>query len=234
MSISTPVYAPVVERPLTPAVPELAPFIGNGRPPKLPRRRLGKYATATFVMVLAVTISAGGLRFALGFQPTVPLQLAPAVVYAPITFQPAVVYATPPVVVVKASAKASAKAKEAKEHRAAKLGEPVEVALTAYCLNGLTRRDHYTRQGIVAADPKVFPLGRYVEIYVGRDYYGRFLVDDTGRAIKGNILDIWTPTCREARLFGRTKGTAVLVPRPRGASEDTLTTGRLGGANHTN
>ena len=56
------------------------------------------------------------------------------------------------------------------------------------------------------------------------------LVDDTGRAIKGNILDIWTPTCREARIFGRTKGTAVLVPKPRGARADTLLTGRLGGA----
>jgi hypothetical protein len=76
----------------------------------------------------------------------------------------------------------------------------------------------------------VFPLGRYVEVYVGKEYYGRFLVDDTGSAIKGNILDIWTPTCREARLFGRTRGTAVLVPKPRGASADTLLTGRLGGA----
>ena len=225
MSVSTPVYTPVVERPLAPAVPELAPFIGNGRPPKLPRRRLGRYATATFALVLVVTISAATLRFMQGLQPVEPIELAPAVVLAPITFEPVAVYASPPVVV----ARASTKAKKGKEHRAAKLGEPVEVALTAYCLNGLTRRDHYTRQGIVAADPKVFPLGRYVEIYVGREYYGRFLVDDTGRAIKGNILDIWTPTCREARLFGRTKGTAVLVPRPRGASADTLTTGRLGG-----
>jgi len=58
----------------------------------------------------------------------------------------------------------------------------------------------------------------------------RFLIDDTGGVIKGNILDIWTPTCREARLFGRVKGTAVLVPRPRDAAADTLTTGRLGGA----
>jgi len=224
VSITTPVYTPIVDRPLAPTVPELAPFIGNGRPPKLPRRRLGKYATGTFVLVLLVTIGAGTLRFMEALQPTQPMELAPAVVYAPITFDPVVVVAEPPVV--------EKKSRREKARRVAKLNEPVEVALTAYCLNGLTRRDHYTRQGIVAADPKVFPLGRYVEIYVGRNYYGRFLVDDTGRAIKGNILDIWTPTCREARLFGRTKGTAVLVPRPRGASADTLTTGRLGGAAH--
>jgi hypothetical protein len=69
-----------------------------------------------------------------------------------------------------------------------------------------------------------------VELYVGRTYFGRFLVDDTGGKIKNAIVDIWTPTCREARLFGRHTGTAVLVPRPRGAHRDTLLTGRLGGA----
>ena len=89
--------------------------------------------------------------------------------------------------------------------------------------------DHYVREGIIASDPKVFPLGHYLEVYVGKAYYGRFLIDDTGGVIKGNKLDIWTPTCREARLFGRVKGTAVLVPKPRDAAADTVTTGRLGG-----
>ena len=108
-------------------------------------------------------------------------------------------------------------------------GDPVSVSVTAYCLKGRTRRDRYVRQGIVAADPRIFPLARYLEIYVGRKYFGRFLVDDTGLKIKGNRLDIWTPTCREARIFGRQRGTAVLVPRPRGAAKDTVLTGRLGG-----
>ena len=108
-------------------------------------------------------------------------------------------------------------------------GDPVSVSVTAYCLKGRTRRDRYVRQGIVAADPRIFPLARYIEIYVGRKYFGRVLVDDTGLKIKGNRLDIWTPTCREARIFGRQRGTAVLVPRPRGAAKDTVLTGRLGG-----
>jgi 3D (Asp-Asp-Asp) domain-containing protein len=112
-------------------------------------------------------------------------------------------------------------------------GDPVPVSVTAYCLKGLTRRDRYVREGIVASDPKFFPLARYLEIYVGRTYYGRFLIDDTGKHVKGPRLDIWTPTCREARLFGRQKGTAVLVPRPRGAAKDTLLTGRLGGPERT-
>lgn len=93
-------------------------------------------------------------------------------------------------------------------------GEPVPVQMTAYCLTRTTtRRGRYVRAGIVAADPKLFPLSRYIELYVGRRYLGRFLIDDTGRLIKGNIIDIWMPTCREARLFGRRNGTAVLVPR---------------------
>jgi 3D (Asp-Asp-Asp) domain-containing protein len=222
VSIGTPEYTPVVERPAAPPVPELAPFTGNGRPPRRPRRQLGRHASGTFALVLLVTISAGALRFAKGLEPLRPIEVTPTVVYATIMFDPIVVRGAPPV--------ESAKAAGARGLRKARLGEPVDVALTAYCLRGLTRRDHYVRQGIVAADPRVFPLGRYVEVYVGSSYYGRFLVDDTGRAIKGNILDIWTPTCREARLFGRTKGTAVLVPKPRGANADTLTTGRLGGA----
>ena len=105
--------------------------------------------------------------------------------------------------------------------------DPVPVAITAYCLKGRTRRDRYVREGIVAADPKLFPLARYLEIYVGRFYWGRFLIDDTGKRIKGNRLDIWTPTCKEARNFGMQRGVAVLVPRPRGAAKDTLLTGRL-------
>ena len=93
-------------------------------------------------------------------------------------------------------------------------GDPVPVLLTSYCLKGTTRRGRYVRPGIVAADPRFFPLARYVELYVGKKYYGRFLVDDTGRKIKGARIDVWLPTCRESRLFGVQRGTAVLVPRP--------------------
>ena len=92
-------------------------------------------------------------------------------------------------------------------------GEPVPVLLTSYCLSGTTRRGRYVRSGIVAADPRHFPLSRYIELYVGKKYYGRFLVDDTGRKIKGNHLDIWLPTCRESKRFGVQRGTAVLVAR---------------------
>lgn len=92
-------------------------------------------------------------------------------------------------------------------------GAVVRVSLTQYCLRGETRRGRQVRPGIVAADPKVFPLARYVEVFMGDRYLGRFLVDDTGKNIIGNTLDIWTPNCREARRFGRQWGHAVLVTR---------------------
>jgi 3D (Asp-Asp-Asp) domain-containing protein len=92
-------------------------------------------------------------------------------------------------------------------------GEAVPVEITAYCLSGTTRRGRWVRPGIIAADPRVFPLSRYVELFEGDNYLGRFLVDDTGLLIKGQHIDMWVPTCGEARVFGRVEGTAVLVPR---------------------
>jgi 3D (Asp-Asp-Asp) domain-containing protein len=95
----------------------------------------------------------------------------------------------------------------------ARRGKPIPVELTAYCLSGTTRRGRYVRAGIVAADPRYFPLSRYIEVYAGVEYLGRFLVDDTGRVIIGRRLDIWMEDCKDARRFGRQQGVAVLVAR---------------------
>lgn len=70
---------------------------------------------------------------------------------------------------------------------------------TAYCLKGKTASGIKTRSGIVAADTRVFKLGSSISI-LG---IGTFLVSDTGGAIKGNKLDIWVPSCRQAIIFGR-------------------------------
>ena len=199
------------------ALPPLEPIVGSGRPPRLPRRRLGRHASAMLALVTLVAAGAAVARFHAGVEALRPVFVAPVVITPPLRLDGALVRGA---------------SRDWAVNRAAPLryGDPVTVSLTAYCLRGTTRRDHYVREGIVASDPRLFPLGRYLEIYVGRQYYGRFLIDDTGGAIKGNRLDIWTPTCREARIFGRVGGTAVLVPRPRGAAKDTVTTGRLGGA----
>ncbi|MGZ8411507.1 MAG: 3D domain-containing protein [Gemmatirosa sp.] len=93
----------------------------------------------------------------------------------------------------------------------ARPGEPVQVRLSAYCLRGRTRRGTLVRPGIVAADPRVFPLARHVELYAAGRYLGRFKVEDTGSAIKGTRIDIWTPDCKDAIRFGMRDGVAQLV-----------------------
>jgi 3D (Asp-Asp-Asp) domain-containing protein len=93
----------------------------------------------------------------------------------------------------------------------ARPGEPVHVRLSAYCLRGRTRRGTHVRPGIIAADPRVFPLARHVELYAAGRYLGRFRVEDTGSAIKGTRIDIWTPDCKDAIRFGMRDGVAQLV-----------------------
>jgi len=92
-------------------------------------------------------------------------------------------------------------------------GVTIPVSLTQYCVQGETRRGRVTRHGIVAADPRIFPLARYVEVFLGDEYLGRYLVDDTGGNVLGATLDIWNPDCKEAARFGRHWGSAVLVAR---------------------
>ena len=73
---------------------------------------------------------------------------------------------------------------------------------TAYCLRGKTASGRYVRRGIVAADPRLLRLGTRIHLTGGR-YTGNYIVADTGGKIKGRILDIWVPSCAEARRWGR-------------------------------
>ena len=104
-------------------------------------------------------------------------------------------------------------AKGMEEHLRAQEGITIPVSLTQYCVQGETRRGRQTRHGIVAADPRIFPLSRYVEVFLGSEYLGRYLVDDTGGNVLGATLDIWNPDCKEAARFGRHWGAATLVAR---------------------
>lgn len=93
----------------------------------------------------------------------------------------------------------------------ARPGEAVHVRLTAYCLNGRTRQGTLTRAGVIAADPRIFPLARSVHLFAAGRYLGRFRVEDTGGGVKGPHIDIWTPDCADARRFGSRPGIASLV-----------------------
>jgi len=73
---------------------------------------------------------------------------------------------------------------------------------TAYCLKGRTAMGHGVRRGLIAADPRVLRLGSQVNLGAG-SYSGQYLVSDTGGGVKGRRIDIWMPSCAEARRFGR-------------------------------
>jgi 3D (Asp-Asp-Asp) domain-containing protein len=95
----------------------------------------------------------------------------------------------------------------------ARAGERIAVSITAYCLQGRTRRGNLVRDGIIAVDRRLFPLGHDVDLFFGRVKYGRFLADDTGGVIKGGRIDVWMGDCSAARRFGRRRGYAQLVRR---------------------
>ena len=73
---------------------------------------------------------------------------------------------------------------------------------TAYSLRGRTATGVAASKGIIAADPRILPLGSRVRLEAG-PYSGEYLVADTGGAVRGRRIDIWTPTAREAMRFGR-------------------------------
>jgi 3D (Asp-Asp-Asp) domain-containing protein len=114
--------------------------------------------------------------------------------------------------------------------RRAEDGISIPVSLTQYCVQGETRRGRQTRHGIVAADPRIFPLARYVDVFLGTEYLGRYLVDDTGGNVLGATLDIRNPDCHEAARFGRHWGSATLIARSvEEVPNDTLTPTRWDG-----
>jgi 3D (Asp-Asp-Asp) domain-containing protein len=81
-------------------------------------------------------------------------------------------------------------------------GPTTNYMATAYSLRGRTASGRMVSRGLIAADPRVLPLGSRVRVeHPG--YSGEYLVADTGGAIRGRHIDIWIPSSREAMRFGR-------------------------------
>ena len=93
---------------------------------------------------------------------------------------------------------------------------------TAYSLRGRTASGQSVTRGLIAADPRVLPIGARVRLEAG-PWTGEYLVADTGGAIKGRKIDIWTPSSREAMQFGRraVKLTVLSLPGARAKSAKT-------------
>jgi 3D (Asp-Asp-Asp) domain-containing protein len=87
---------------------------------------------------------------------------------------------------------------------------------TAYSLRGKTASGQYVSRGLIAADPRLLPLGTRVRLDAGA-WSGEYLVADTGGAIRGRKIDIWTPTSREALQFGRRPVRLTVLSLPQGA-----------------
>lgn len=183
-----------------------------------PRRSSGRRGWTAAVALLTVGGVAGGWAAAVHGAPEPAGAAAPGVargfvgtaVAAPVQGLPPVVAVEPeppaPVVEEKAEAPAFA---IAAEHR---------MTSTAYCLKGKTRTGIRTRDGVVAADPEVLPLGSVVRLSFpdGRPL-GVFVVMDTGGAVRGKKVDIYMESCAEARRWGVKKVVAEVLELGRSA-----------------
>jgi len=81
--------------------------------------------------------------------------------------------------------------------------ESMAFAATAYSIESKTADGTHAREGIVAADPKVLPLGTRIRVQGAGQYDGQYVVRDTGRAVKGREIDIYLANDGEAKRFGR-------------------------------
>jgi 3D (Asp-Asp-Asp) domain-containing protein len=91
--------------------------------------------------------------------------------------------------------------------REAPLVKPVSFTITAYCTGRTTAAGTRVAKGVVAADPRVLPLGTVIRLArLGSRYDGEYTVMDTGSKIRGRRLDLYLPNCDEAVRFGRRSG----------------------------
>lgn len=70
---------------------------------------------------------------------------------------------------------------------------------------GITYTGMKAREGVIAVDPKVIPLGTkvYVEVPGAAPDYGFAIAADIGSAIKGNLIDLYFDTSDQVRKWGR-------------------------------
>ncbi|MCU1383808.1 MAG: yocH [Acidobacteria bacterium] len=75
---------------------------------------------------------------------------------------------------------------------------------TAYCNRGETKSGVRAQRGVAAADLRRLPIGTRLRVVApGKPYAGEYTVLDSGSEIKGRDLDIFMPSCRSAKRFGK-------------------------------
>lgn len=81
--------------------------------------------------------------------------------------------------------------------------KPKKFVATVYCLKGKTRSGILVKKGVIAVDPRVIPLGSKVRLVGANGVSGVYIAADTGKKIKGKRVDIWHPSKKFAKLFGK-------------------------------
>lgn len=98
----------------------------------------------------------------------------------------------------------SASASESPAYVAPQPGARMTFQATAYCKGLTTASGVNVRAGIVAADPKVLPIGSVVQVSgVPEPHRGIYTVLDTGPEVQGRELDLYMWSCHDALKFGR-------------------------------
>ncbi|UIO40956.1 S-layer homology domain-containing protein [Brevibacillus brevis] len=88
--------------------------------------------------------------------------------------------------------------------------QEITVQTTAYSYTNdkiLSYLEYPLREGVVAVDPNVIPLGKHLYI----DGYGYAVAADIGGAVKQRHVDLYLPTLNEAENHGLQKGVKVYV-----------------------
>jgi 3D (Asp-Asp-Asp) domain-containing protein len=98
--------------------------------------------------------------------------------------------------------------------------EPMAFEATAYSQEGQTASGARSRDGIVAADPKILPLGTRIRVHGAGRYDGEYVVKDTGRTIRGREIDLYLASNREAHRFGRKRVRVEILERGTGEADD--------------
>jgi 3D (Asp-Asp-Asp) domain-containing protein len=86
---------------------------------------------------------------------------------------------------------------------------------TAYCGRGETHGGITAQRGVAAADPRLLPLGSTVRVTGLGSRAQTYLIADTGSAVKGRHIDLFVPSCRVAKRFGRRPVRVRLLSLPR-------------------
>jgi peptidoglycan lytic transglycosylase len=91
---------------------------------------------------------------------------------------------------------------------------PEKFTASAYSIEGKAADGSKSCKGTVSADPAVLPLGSKIRISGAGTYSGEYTVVDTGPKVKGLVIDIYVPSAREARKFGKKHVEVQLLDSP--------------------